>query len=163
MNSVPTLRIGNGYDLHRLVIGRPLILGGVQIPHPKGLWGHSDADVLTHALIDALLGASNLGDIGALFPDNDSRFKDICSLELLRKVRSLLEERRWNIINVDCVVICQQPKILPWKQQIQTNLAECLQINPEQIGLKGKTAEQLGALGREEGIAAYVVGLLSQK
>jgi 2-C-methyl-D-erythritol 2,4-cyclodiphosphate synthase len=156
-------RIGNGFDSHRLEANYKLILGGIPIPHSKGLVGHSDADVLTHAIIDALLGASNLGDIGELFPSSDPAYKGISSLLLLQKTLELLIKHNWQIINLDCILICEQPKISPHKQSIINSLSQVLGIRAEQISLKAKTAEKMGALGREEGIACLVVVLLETR
>jgi 2-C-methyl-D-erythritol 2,4-cyclodiphosphate synthase len=157
------LRIGNGFDIHRLEDGYKLILGGVEIPFPKGLKGHSDADVLTHAIIDALLGAANLPDIGELFPPTDPAYKGIRSVILLEKVISLLESKGWKIINLDCTLICEKPKISDYKSQIKKTLSQVLKIQAEQISIKGKTAEQLGSLGRGEGIAVMVVVLIEKE
>ena len=157
------LRIGNGFDSHRLVKDRPLILGGVQIPYSLGLAGHSDADVLIHAIIDSLLGASGLGDLGELFPDHDLQYSNISSLIFLREIQQKLEKEAWQIINIDSVVICEKPKILPYKKQIIASLALNLKIEPSQISLKAKTAEKMGALGREEGIACLSISLLETR
>lgn len=154
------MRIGQGYDVHRLVEGRPLILGGVQIPYARGLDGHSDADVLTHAVMDALLGAAGLGDIGRHFPDTDPRYKGISSLLLLDEVRRLLEETGYSIVNIDLTVIAQAPKLAPYLPQMQALLAETLKIRPGQINLKATTEERLGFTGRGEGIACQAVCLL---
>ena len=148
------MRIGHGYDVHRLVEGRKLILGGVEIDYEKGLLGHSDADVLTHALMDALLGAAALGDIGKLFPDNDDRFLGADSIALLREVCRVLREHGYDIGNVDCTVIAQRPKIAPYIGQMKKNMAQVLKISESQINIKGTTTERLGFTGREEGIAA---------
>ncbi len=157
------LRIGQGFDSHRLEPNRDLILGGIKIPHEKGLAGHSDADVLTHAIIDALLGASNLGDIGEHFPPSDPQFKDANSIAMLQKIIFLLKANRWEICNLDAVIVCEKPKISPFKAQIIHSLAAAMQVLPEQISLKGKTAEKMGALGREEGIAVIAVALLQKQ
>jgi len=157
------LRIGNGYDLHSVVKDRPLVLGGVQINAPFGLKGHSDADVLLHAIIDALLGATSLGDIGQNFPDNQEEYQGISSLKLLETVYQKISQHKFKIINIDTVVICEQPKILPYvgamKQQISNSLGN---LSLDLISIKGKTAEKIGALGRQEGIAAYAVVLLQK-
>jgi 2-C-methyl-D-erythritol 2,4-cyclodiphosphate synthase len=156
------LRIGQGYDIHRLVVGRPLILAGVPLNHPAGLGldGHSDADVLTHALMDALLGALSLGDIGQHFPPGDPRWKDADSLRLLEQVMALVRERGWEVINVDLVVVAERPKLRPHIEQMRANLAERLALAPDRVGVKATTNEGLGPTGREEGIAAYAVALL---
>ncbi|QHU99485.1 2-C-methyl-D-erythritol 2,4-cyclodiphosphate synthase [Synechocystis sp. CACIAM 05] len=154
------LRIGNGYDIHRLVGDRPLILGGVTIAHHLGLDGHSDADVLTHALMDALLGALSLGDIGHYFPPSDARWQGADSLKLLAQVHQLILERGWRINNLDNVIVAEQPKLKPHIQAMKENLAKVLAIDPDLIGIKATTNERLGPTGREEGIAAYSVALL---
>ena len=137
-----------------------LILGGVQIEFEKGLMGHSDADVLTHAIIDALLGASALPDIGELFPAEDMAYKNISSLLLLQEVHKILQKENYKIVNLDCILICEKPKISIYKKNIIASLALALQIDEKQINLKAKTAEQMGSLGREEGIASLVVALI---
>lgn len=154
------LRIGNGYDIHRLVGDRPLILGGVTIAHHLGLDGHSDADVLTHALMDALLGALSLGDIGHYFPPSDAQWQGADSLKLLAQVNQLIVERGWRINNLDNVIVAEQPKLKPHIQAMKENLAKVLAIDPDLIGIKATTNERLGPTGREEGIAAYSVALL---
>ena len=151
------MRIGMGYDVHRLVSGRPLVLGGIEIPAPQGLLGHSDADVLTHAIIDSMLGASGQGDIGEHFPDKDPRYAGISSLELLRKTCSLLEARGYQIVNIDATVIAEAPKLGPYKKAMAERLAAVLQIDAATINIKASTNEGLGALGRGEGIAALAV------
>lgn len=153
-------RAGTGFDVHRLTEGRPLILGGVKIPFEKGLLGHSDADVLIHALMDALLGAAALGDIGQHFPDTDEAYRGISSLVLLEKVKLLLEEELYKISNVDMTVIAQRPKIKPYINDMKKNIAETLEIEESRINIKATTTEQLGFTGREEGIAAQAVCLL---
>ena len=157
------LRIGNGYDMHRLVVGRPLILGGVAIEHELGLLGHSDADVLTHAIMDALLGALSLGDIGRYFPPNDPQWAGANSLRLLEQVHQMIISRDWMIMNIDSVVVAERPKLKPHIAKIRETLAEVLGIAPEQIGVKATTNEKLGPTGREEGISAYAVTLLTQQ
>ena len=156
-------RIGNGYDVHRLVDGRKLILGGVEIAHSLGLDGHSDADVLCHALCDSLLGASGAGDLGKYFPDRDKKWKDISSLVLLEKSNKLVTERGYKIANIDTTIVAQQPKLSPYIESMITNIAESLKINPNQVNIKSTTTECLGFAGREEGIAAYAVALLQTK
>jgi 2-C-methyl-D-erythritol 2,4-cyclodiphosphate synthase len=154
------MRIGNGYDIHRLVPGRALILGGVNIPHSLGLLGHSDADVLTHALMDALLGALSLGDIGHYFPPSDPQWAGANSLELLQQVHQLIIQKGWTIANLDTVIVAERPKLKPHLESMKTKLAEVLHLEPQQIGIKATTNEQLGPTGREEGIAAHAVALL---
>lgn len=156
------IRIGNGYDIHRLVSGRPLILGGVSIDHEMGLLGHSDADVLTHAIIDALLGALNLGDIGRHFPPSDPKWEGANSLRLLEQVNQMVGHRRWAIVNVDSVVVAERPKLKPHISAMQETLAKALALEIDQVSVKATTNERLGPTGREEGIAAYAVALLSQ-
>lgn len=156
------MRIGHGYDVHRLVTGRRLILGGVEIPHHHGLLGHSDADVLTHALMDALLGAAGLWDIGHAFPDSDAAFKDISSLVLLGRVMDMLKEKGYRVINADCTVLAQAPKLAPYIPTMRENLARIMGVLPEQVNVKATTEEGLGFTGREEGVAAHAVCLLEQ-
>ena len=156
------LRIGHGYDVHRLVEGRPLILGGVEIPWEKGLLGHSDADVLTHAVMDALSGAARLGDIGKLFPDTDPRYAGISSLKLLAEVARLLAERGYAVVNVDATLLAQRPKVAPYKQQMAENLAAVLGVDPEQVNVKATTEEGLGFTGDGSGMAAHAVVLLEK-
>ena len=154
------MRIGQGYDIHALVAGRALIIGGVTIPHDKGLQGHSDADVLLHAICDALIGAAALGDIGKHFPDTDPRYKGADSRVLLRAVVQLLHRNLYRIVNVDCTVIAQAPKLAPYIDAMRDNIAADLNIAFEDVNVKAKTAEHLGALGRKEGIAAQAVALI---
>lgn len=154
-------RIGIGYDLHRLVVGRPLWLGGIQIPHNKGLLGHSDADVLIHAIIDAILGALSLGDIGTLFPDTDPQYKDIDSKVLLSKTIHHVHQLGWNIVNVDSTIIAEQPKLKPYITNMRNTLSPILGIPPDVISIKAKTNEKVGPEGREEAISAFAVVLLS--
>lgn len=155
-------RVGIGYDLHRLVENRELILGGLKIEHPLGLEGHSDADVLIHALIDALLGAANLGDLGTHFPPGDERYRAISSLVLLDKVRVLLEEERWQLQNADMVLIAEKPHLAPYIGAMRSNIAETLGVAGCRISIKATTTEGLGACGRQEGIAAQAVVLLEK-
>lgn len=157
------LRIGNGYDIHRLGPGRSLILGGVTIPHEVGLEGHSDADVLTHAIMDALLGALSLGDIGHYFPPTDPQWAGADSLKLLAQVNGLILDRGWQVGNVDSVVVAERPKLKPHINAMRSNLAQVLGVAPDQVGVKATTNEKLGPTGREEGIAAYAVALLMSK
>jgi 2-C-methyl-D-erythritol 2,4-cyclodiphosphate synthase len=155
------MRIGHGFDAHALVAGRKLVIGGVVVPHEKGLAGHSDADVLIHAVCDALLGAAGLGDIGGHFPDSDARYKDIDSRRLLREVARLLKERGLRAANVDATIIAQAPKMAPHIPTMRANLAADLGIAPDAVNVKAKTTEKLGFVGRGEGIAAEAVALLS--
>ncbi len=157
-----SIRIGNGYDIHRLVAGRPLIIGGINIAHDKGLLGHSDADVLTHAVADALLGALSLGDIGTYFPPSDPQWAGADSLILLAQVYQMVRDRGWAIANVDSVIVAERPKLKPHIADIRKSLAKVLALAPDQVGVKATTNEKLGPTGREEGIAAYAVVLISQ-
>jgi 2-C-methyl-D-erythritol 2,4-cyclodiphosphate synthase len=154
------VRIGLGYDVHRLVEGRDLIIGGVNIPYEKGLLGHSDADVLLHAIMDSLLGASALGDIGKHFPDTDPRFKGISSIKLLEEVGKLLSVNRYSINNIDATIIAQKPKMAPFIQQMRENIANALNINLNQINVKATTEEGLGFTGNGEGISSQSICLL---
>lgn len=154
-------RVGQGFDVHALVVGRPLVIGGVTIPHPRGLLGHSDADVLLHALTDALLGAAGLGDIGRLFPDTDPRHAGADSRRLLREAFARVRAAGWQVVNVDATVICKAPKILPHAPAMVANIAADLGMDEAAINIKGKTTEELGFTGRGEGIAAQVVALLA--
>ena len=154
------MRIGQGYDVHRLVEGRRLIIGGVDIPYEKGLLGHSDADVLLHAVMDALLGAAALGDIGQHFPDSDERYKGISSIALLKKVGKILQENGYMIENIDSTVIAQRPKLLPYRPQMAENIAAALGIEKEQVSVKATTEEGLGFTGTGEGISAQAISLL---
>ena len=154
------MRIGSGYDVHKLVEGRKLILGGVEVPHTRGLLGHSDADVLIHAIMDALLGAAGLGDIGKHFPDTDERYRGISSMRLLEHVAELLREKGYVVGNIDAVIIAQQPKLRPYIRQMEENVAHVLGISTEQVNIKATTEEHLGFTGREEGIASQAVCLL---
>lgn len=156
------LRIGHGYDVHRLVEGRRLILGGVDIPWEKGLLGHSDADVLTHAVMDALTGAARLGDIGKLFPDTDPVYAGISSLKLLAEVGKLLREKGYSVVNIDATLLAQQPKVAPYKQQMAENFSVALGIDPEQVNVKATTEEGLGFTGDGSGMAAHAVVLLEK-
>jgi len=155
------MRIGQGFDAHALVAGRRLVIGGVEIPHEKGLAGHSDADVLIHAVCDALLGAAGLGDIGKHFPDSDARFKDMNSRMLLREVTRLLQQQGLKVANVDATVIAQAPRLAPHIPAMRTNLASDLGIAPAAVNIKAKTTEKLGFVGRGEGIAAEAVALVT--
>lgn len=157
------MRIGHGYDVHRLVPERALILGGVTIPYEKGLLGHSDADVLTHAVMDALLGAAALGDIGMLFPDNDPAYQGADSLGLLREVRRVLDKAGWRVENIDATILAQAPKLSPYKQQMRENLAAAAGLDAAQVSVKATTEEGLGFTGAGEGIAVHAVALLEKK
>lgn len=155
------LRIGHGYDVHRFAQGRRLILGGVDVPSEQGLLGHSDADVLAHALADAVLGAARLGDIGKLFPDTDPAFKGADSLVLLSRVAALVREHGFQILDADCTVAAQVPKLAPYREQMRANLARALDVDVSHVGVKATTTEGLGFVGRKEGIASWAVALLS--
>ena len=154
------IRIGNGYDIHQLSPDRRLILGGVEIPHELGLLGHSDADVLTHAIMDAMLGALSLGDIGLYFPPTDPQWKGADSLVLLDKVNQLIQEKGWHLGNIDSVVVAERPKLKPHIIGMRDRLANVLKVQPDRIGIKATTNEKLDSVGREEGICAYAVALL---
>lgn len=156
------IRVGYGYDVHRLVEGRKLILGGVDIPFEKGLLGHSDADVLLHAITDALFGAAALGDIGSHFPDTDPRYKGADSLKLLEACGRELAEHGWSIGNIDATIVAQRPKLLPYVPQMRENIARVLHITVEQVSLKGKTEEGLGFTGAGEGMAVHAVCLIEK-
>lgn len=156
------LRIGHGYDVHRLMAGRRLILGGVDIPWEKGLEGHSDADVLVHAVMDALLGAAGLEDIGSLFPDSSEEFRGISSLVLLERVAGELAKRSVTVVNVDATVLAQAPKLAPYRAQMRANIAGALGIETEQVGVKATTEEHLGFTGEGLGIAAHAVALIEK-
>lgn len=153
-------RIGIGYDAHALTEGRPLILGGVHIPHPYGLMGHSDADVLTHVMIDALIGAANLGSIGMLFPDTDPQYKGIASVRLLGKVVDRVHALGYKVGNVDSVIVAQAPKLMPYRDAMQATLADWLQVDLDQVSIKATTTENLGFEGEKRGISAHAVALL---
>lgn len=156
------LRIGHGYDVHRVTEGRKLILGGVEVPWERGLLGHSDADVLTHAVMDALCGAAHLGDIGHLFPDTDPRYEGISSLLLLREVRERLAGLGYEVVNIDATIIAQAPKLAPYRARMEAALAEVLGIPAERVSVKATTEERLGFTGDGSGIAAHAVALLEQ-
>ena len=156
------MRIGHGYDVHRLVEGRKLILGGVEIPFEKGLDGHSDADVLVHAVMDALLGAAALGDIGKLFPDNDDAYLGADRVELLKKVRNVLQEHGWKPGNLDATVIAQRPKLAPYIDTMRKRIADALETDAENVSVKATTEERLGFTGSGEGIAAHAVCLIER-
>ena len=156
------LRIGHGYDVHKLVTGRPLILGGVTIPHETGLLGHSDADVLLHAIMDALLGAAALGDIGKLFPDSDAAYENISSLTLLSRVADKLAENGWCVVNLDATVLAQAPKLAPHREAMRANIADALKIDVSRVSVKATTEEGLGFTGEKLGIATHAVALLEK-
>lgn len=163
MATIPPFRVGIGYDVHALVAGRPLILGGVTVPYDRGLLGHSDADVLLHAITDAVLGAAGMGDIGGMFPDTDERWKGADSRLLLRSAVAAVSQTGWQIGNVDCTIIAQAPRISPYANQMRTLIAEDLGVTPEHVNVKGKTTERLGFVGRSEGMAAEAVALLVRR
>ena len=156
------LRIGHGYDVHRLTEGRALILGGVTVPYEKGLAGHSDADVLTHAVMDALLGAAGLPDIGNLFPDNDNAFLNISSIYLLEKVAEKLKTAGVQVVNIDATLVAQAPKIAPYRLEMRQNIANALGVSVEQVGVKATTEEHLGFTGDGSGMAAHAVALVEK-
>lgn len=161
--NIMNARVGSGFDVHPLVKGRPLIIGGVKIEHETGLAGHSDADVLVHAVMDALLGGAGMPDIGQLFPDNDPAFKGADSIQLLRQVSCMLDQKGFVIINIDSVIAAQAPKLSPYKEEMRINIARALNIQPDRIGIKATTTEHLGFTGREEGIAAAACALIIKK
>jgi 2-C-methyl-D-erythritol 2,4-cyclodiphosphate synthase len=156
-------RVGIGYDVHRLVAGLPLMLGGVRLEHDQGLEGHSDADVLVHAMVDALLGAASLGDIGQHFPPSDPRYRGVSSLLFLQRVRYLLQEAGWSVVNLDSSVIAEQPRISPYLPAMRRAIAGALLIDDDRVGIKATTNEGLGFAGRKEGIAAFAVALLEKE
>lgn len=156
------LRVGHGYDAHRWVEGRPLVLGGVDIPHPRGLLGHSDADVILHAICDAILGASALGDLGSHFPDTDPEYAGISSLVLLERTVQMARGRGWEVVNVDATVIAQNPRLAPHIPRMVDEIADTLGLHSSQVNLKATTTEGMGFVGREEGIAAHAVVLLRE-
>jgi len=157
------MRIGFGYDVHRLVSGRPLILGGVEVPYHQGLEGHSDADVLTHAIGEALLGAMGAGDLGTHFPDTDPAYRNISSLILLERIMTLVKDQGWAVVNVDASIVAQAPRLAPFIPQMRARLAPLLGLTPEAVNIKATTTEHLGFTGRREGIAAYAVTLLRKQ
>ncbi|OHB67615.1 MAG: 2-C-methyl-D-erythritol 2,4-cyclodiphosphate synthase [Planctomycetes bacterium RBG_13_63_9] len=157
------MRVGIGHDIHRLAPGGPLRLGGVDVPHDRNLVGHSDADVLLHAVIDALLGAAALGDIGQMFPDTDPANRGRDSAEMLEAARDAVASVGWRVGNIDCIVHAQRPRLLPFRQAIRKRMADILGIDPERVGLKGKTAEQLGSVGQEKAIVAQCIALLEPR
>ena len=157
------LRIGFGFDTHKLIKNRKLILGGVEVKYSKGLLGHSDADVLCHSIADALLGAAGLNDIGYYFPDTDPKLKGISSLKILSKILQMISNNGYKIINIDSVIVCQEPELNPYFNKMKENLAKILKIEKSAIGLKAKTTENLGFTGRQEGIACYAVAMLERR
>ena len=157
------MRIGIGYDVHKLVENRKLIIGGVTIPHEKGLDGHSDADVLVHAIMDSLLGALAMGDIGKFFPDTDMKYKGVDSMLLLKEVASFIDEKGYKIGNIDSIIIAQQPKMAPFIDSMRVRIAQVLEIDVEQVGVKATTTEHLGFEGRKEGISSSSVAILFKK
>ena len=156
------IRIGNGYDVHVLTEGRKLMLGGVEIPHTKGVLGHSDGDVLVHAIVDAMLGALALGDIGQHFPDTDMKYENIDSTILLKRVKELIAERGYKIINLDSIIVLQKPKVKPYIEAMRKRIAEVLEIDVEQVSVKATTEEKLGFTGDESGVKSYCVVLLEK-
>ena len=157
------IRIGNGYDVHKLVEGRKLVLGGIEIPHTKGVLGHSDGDVLIHAIMDAILGALALGDIGQHFPDNDMQYKNIDSTILLTRVKELIDEKGYQIINLDSIIVLQKPKVKPYIQSMRERISDILKIDIDQVSVKATTEEKLGFTGDESGVKSYCVVLLEKK
>jgi 2-C-methyl-D-erythritol 2,4-cyclodiphosphate synthase len=157
------MRVGFGYDVHRLTEGRRLVLGGVEVPYAKGLLGHSDADVLVHAIIDALLGAAALGDLGAHFPPTDQQYKDISSLELLRRIRELLKEKEYTISNIDSTVVCQEPRLSDSIPEMVENISGTLQVEAGRVNIKATTEEGMGFTGSALGVSAHAVALLEEK
>lgn len=156
------MRVGIGYDVHKLVEGRDLILGGVTVPHVKGLLGHSDADVLTHAIIDALMGAAALGDIGKNFPDTDERYKGISSIKLLESTVELLKAKKYIVVNIDATIIAQEPKLLPFLPGMRANIVAALGVSEDQVNIKATTEEWLGFTGRKEGISSQAICMIRQ-
>lgn len=156
------MRVGIGYDVHAFAEGRPLVLGGVEVPHDRGLAGHSDADVVAHAIMDAILGALREGDIGRLFPDTDPAFRGADSLVLLEQVSALMRDRGYALVDADCVIVCEAPKLSPYRDRMRENLARALGVTADDVGLKATTTEGLGFEGRGEGIAAQAVVLLER-
>ena len=159
---VTMLRIGNGYDVHKLVEGRKLVLGGIEIPHTKGVLGHSDGDVLIHAIMDAMLGALALGDIGQHFPDTDMKYENINSTILLTRVKELIAERGYKVVNLDSIIVLQKPKVKPYIEAMRKRIAEVLEIDMEQVSVKATTEEKLGFTGDESGVKSYCVVLLEK-
>jgi 2-C-methyl-D-erythritol 2,4-cyclodiphosphate synthase len=158
-----SFRVGLGFDTHQFQQGKPLIIGGVRVSYPFGLKGHSDADVLVHSIIDALLGAACLGDIGTYFPDSDPTYEGVSSLELLKKINSLLKQNEFSIINIDVSIVLEDPKLAPFFPQMKKNIARTLDINETVISLKAKTSEGMGYIGKGEGVACYAVAFIESK
>ena len=156
------MRIGNGYDVHKLVEGRDLILGGVKVPYENGLLGHSDADVLAHAVIDAIIGALGIGDIGTHFPDTDEKYKGADSLVLLKRTGEMAKEMGYKIVNIDSIVVAQKPKLLPYIKQMRENMAKVLEMDPADVNVKAKTEEKLGFTGNLEGMKSYAVCIIEK-
>lgn len=159
-NIRPRIRVGTGFDVHKIVSGREMIIGGVNMPSPDGLMGHSDADVLTHAIMDAILGAAGLPDIGINFPNNDEKYRDIFSIKLLEQVGNIIREKGGTIVNIDATLIGERPRIAPYREEMISNISKALRIDPKSVSIKGTTTEKLGFLGREEGVAAEAVVLV---
>jgi 2-C-methyl-D-erythritol 2,4-cyclodiphosphate synthase len=157
------MRIGLGHDVHAFTLGRRLVLGGIDVPYPRGLAGHSDADVLAHALMDGLLGAMREGDIGAHFPDTDPAYEGISSMDLLSRVAALMTDRGWHLVDADCVLVLEEPRVSPYRDAMRTRIAEALSVGVERIGVKATTTEGLGLTGRGEGVAATAVVLLERE
>lgn len=162
MGCVIMLRIGNGYDVHKLVEGRKLVLGGIEIPHTKGVLGHSDGDVLIHAIMDAMLGALALGDIGQHFPDTDMKYKNIDSSILLTKVTNLIKSKGYSIVNLDSIIVLQKPKVKPYIEHMRAKIASILQVEIDRVSVKATTEEKLGFTGDESGVKSYCVVLLEK-
>jgi 2-C-methyl-D-erythritol 2,4-cyclodiphosphate synthase/2-C-methyl-D-erythritol 4-phosphate cytidylyltransferase/2-C-methyl-D-erythritol 2,4-cyclodiphosphate synthase len=156
------IKIGLGYDLHSLKKGRRFLLGGVQIPFNKGEMGHSDGDVLAHAICDALLGAAGLGDIGELFPSSDPQYKDADSMVLLHNAYTRIKNENWQLVNLDCVIICEKPKVLPYREEIRKSLSKVLDVSMDKVFVKGKTAESHGPIGKGKAVEAFAVCLLEK-
>ncbi len=156
------MRIGTGYDVHRLVTGRKLVLGGISIPFEKGLLGHSDADVLVHAICDALLGAAGLGDIGLHFPDSSPEFKDIFSIKLLVRTTQMIREKGFSVVNIDATVLAEAPKLSPYRKEMEMTIAQALEIEPGRVNVKATTTEGLGMIGKGEGIGAMAVAMIEE-
>lgn len=156
------MRIGFGYDVHPLIADRPMIIGGVTIPFEKGLGGHSDADVLSHAIGDAILGAAALGDLGKHFPDTSDSYANISSLILLKEIAKLLNKKRFKVVNIDSTVVLERPKLAPYIEQIKKNIANCLRLKQSDISIKATTSEKMGFVGKEQGVAAHAVVLIKK-
>lgn len=157
------MRIGIGYDVHPLAEGRPLVLGGVKVPFGRGLWGHSDADVVVHAIIDALLGAAALGDIGTHFPDTDPQYENISSILLLERVNAMLQEHGFKVENIDATILAEEPKLAPFVDEMRRNIGDALGIDREQVSVKATTSATLGFAGRGDGMAAHAVALIEKQ